>query len=62
MKEFRNWVDRIGGKYEAAKLLKVTPDAVRHWLSGHASPNFRNLQKIQKLSRIPMKDLLSIKY
>lgn len=45
------WVKKVGGATKAARLLNVDIRSVNNWRAGNCLPTFKNLQKIEKLSR-----------
>jgi len=50
MNAFASWVESVGGVASAARLLGVTPGAVRHWLSGIRKPRSAMAAKIERVS------------
>jgi DNA-binding transcriptional regulator YdaS (Cro superfamily) len=50
MNAFSAWVNKVGGADAAAKLLGVTPDAVRKWMRGDRCPRPAMAAKIEQIS------------
>lgn len=44
------WIQKIGGRTEAAMRLNVTPGAVHYWLTGRATPKWSTIYRIVELS------------
>lgn len=56
----RDWIDREGGRKAVAAKLRVTPEAIYYWLMGKATPNFKTIFEIVRLSegKVTMKQIL----
>jgi DNA-binding transcriptional regulator YdaS (Cro superfamily) len=51
MNTFTSWVLQVGGADAAAKLLGVTPDAVRKWMRGDRRPRPAMMLHIEHVSK-----------
>lgn len=51
MNSFEKWTAEKGGASKVARLLRVTPHAVRRWIRGEVTPRSHTIKKILKLSR-----------